>query len=137
VVGQELLQGRSDKDLAFFVTQFLTMMRPEHMVKKLFQTNGELRIAFLAALKLVAPQFPVPAPEAQAVGQTTEAMKQVLVGQPALVEQLGLVVQRFVQSKSAIDLNKWSQAADLTSERAAFVITNDLALAARYVQAAP
>ena len=53
VVGAELLQGRSDKELAFPVAQFLTLMRPEHYLRLTLQTNTERRIVLLAAIKLM------------------------------------------------------------------------------------
>jgi len=56
---------------------------------------------------------------------------------PEWHEQLALVVQRFIQTKGQIDLGKWSQAVDLTSHRTGFLICNDLALAARFIQMEP
>ncbi len=53
------------------------------------------------------------------------------------IEQLALVVQRFIQGKGQIDLARWSQAVDLTAHRAGFLICNDLALSARFIQLEP
>jgi len=47
------------------------------------------------------------------------------------------VVHQFIQKKGAIDLAKWSQAVDLTAHRAGFIIANDLALSARFIQMEP
>ncbi len=135
VVGAELLQGRSDKELAFPVARFLTLLRPEHYMKLTLPTNTELRVAFLAALKLVQPAFPIKTGDAAVVDQYAQVMRTTV--QPAWLEQLALVVQRFIQSKGEVDLNKWSQAVDLTAHRVGFVICNDLALAARFIQMEP
>lgn len=137
VVGAELLQGRSDKELAFPVAQFLSTVRPEHYLKRLLPTQAHLRIAFLSALKLVMPKFAVPAAEAQAVAQSAAGLLPMMQAQPALLEQLALVVQRFIQTKAEIDLHKWAQAVELTAHRAAFLLANDLVLATRYIQAEP
>ena len=56
---------------------------------------------------------------------------------PEWHEQLAIMVQRFIQTKGQIDLAKWSQAVDLTAHRAGFLISNDLALSARFIQMEP
>jgi hypothetical protein len=48
-----------------------------------------------------------------------------------------MVVQKFIQQKGQIDLAKWSAAVDLTAHRAGFIVANDLALAARFIQMEP
>jgi hypothetical protein len=135
IIGAELLQGRGDKELAFPIANFLTKMRPEHYLRLTIPTNTELGIAFLSAIKLVQPNFPVPANQAATVDQYLAIMRTMV--QPAWHEQLALVVQRFIQTKGAIDLQKWSQAVDLTAQRAGFIICNDLGLAARAIQMEP
>ncbi len=135
VVGAELLQGRGDKELAFPIARYLTMLRHEHYLRLTIQTNTELGIAFLAAVKLVQPSFPVPPNQAPTVDQYLMAMRQTV--RPEWHEQLALVVQRFIQTKGQIDLSKWSQAVDLTAHRAGFIIANDLALSARFIQMEP
>jgi tetratricopeptide (TPR) repeat protein len=135
VVGAELLQGRSDKELAFPVARFLTLLRPEHYMKLTLPTNTELRVAFLAALKLVQPNFPIKSGDAAVVDQYAQVMRTTV--QPQWLEQLAMVVQRFIQSKGEVDLNKWSQGVDLTAHRVGFVICNDLAMAARFIQMEP
>jgi hypothetical protein len=56
---------------------------------------------------------------------------------PHLLEQLAVVVQRFLETKAEADLHKWSNAVDYTSSRAGFLVCNDLEVAARLVQAEP
>lgn len=135
VVGAELLQGRGDKELAFPLASYLTKLRPEHYLRLTIQTNTELGIAFLAAIKLVQPNFPVPPNQAPTVDQYLHAMRSYV--RPEWHEQLALVVQRFIQTKGQIDLGRWSQAVDLTAHRAGFLICNDLALSARFIQMEP
>ena len=50
---------------------------------------------------------------------------------------LGVVVQRFLQSSSGVDLARWGHAVDATSYRAGFVVSGDLEVAARMVSAEP
>jgi hypothetical protein len=135
VVGAELLQGRGEKELAYPLASYLTKLRPEHYLRLSIETKTELGIAFLAAIKLVQPNFPVPPNQAQTVEEYVRAMRTTV--RPEWHEQLALVVQRFIQTKGQIDLGKWSQAVDLTSHRTGFLICNDLALAARFIQMEP
>jgi hypothetical protein len=135
VVGAELLQGRSDKELAFPLGAFLTKLRPEHYLRLTIQTNTELGVAFMAAIKLVQPNFPVPAAQAATVDQYLAAMRTTV--QPAWLEPLAHVVHEFVKHQGKIDLARWAQAVDLTTHRAGFIVANDLALSARFIQMEP
>jgi hypothetical protein len=56
---------------------------------------------------------------------------------PQLMEQLGVVVQRFIATKAEADLHRWSNAVDYTATRAGYLMCNDLEVAARLVQAEP
>jgi len=98
-------------------------------------TVGELKIVFLAALRLVQPKFEVKADLQQPVGQYLDALRKLVP--PQMHEQLGVVVQRFVTAKGEADLHKWSNAVDLTATRAGFLVANDLDVAARLVQTEP
>ena len=75
VVGSSLLQGRPEKELAYVIAKRLTFMRPDHFVRwpHVVPTVAELKIVFLAALKLVQPKFEVKADVAQGVAQYLHA----------------------------------------------------------------
>jgi tetratricopeptide (TPR) repeat protein len=135
IIGAELLQGRGDKELAFPIAAFITKLRPEHYLRLTIPTNTELGIAFLAAIKLVQPQFPVPANQAPTVDQYLGVLRTSVP--PQWHEQLAIVVKKFIESKGEINLQKWSTAVDLTSHRAGFIIANDLTLSARFIQMEP
>jgi hypothetical protein len=135
IVGAELLQGRGDKELAFPLATFLTKLRPEHYLRLTTQSNTELGIAFVSAVKLVQPQFPVPAAQQATVDQYLAVLRTHV--RPEWHEQLALVVKKFIESKGEINLQRWSTAVDLTSHRAGFIIANDLTLAARFIQMEP
>ncbi len=135
VVGGSMLSGRSDKDMAFPIASFLTKMRPEHYLRQIIPTNTELSVAVMAAIRMVAPQFNIPPDKIQLVEQYILALRQYLP--QAAQEHLHMVVQRFVQQKSQLDMAKWAQAVDLTSHRAGLIISNDLSLAARFIGQEP
>jgi len=134
VVGSDLLQGRPEKELAFAIARQLTFIRPEHYLRLAVPTVSELKVVFLAALKMVNPNAPVPG-DAAVIGQYVDAMRRTVA--PAVLEQLALVVQRFMQTKSDADINKWTQAVELSAHRAGFVLCNDLETAAKMVSTEP
>ena len=137
VVGASLLQGRPEKELAYVIGKQLTFMRPDHFVRwpHVVPTVAELKVVFLAALKLVQPKFEVKADVAQGVAQYLHHLQRSVP--PQQIEQLAAVVQRFVANKGEADIHKWANAVDLTATRAGFLICNDLEVAARIVQTEP
>jgi tetratricopeptide (TPR) repeat protein len=137
VVGSGLLQGRPEKDLAYVIGKRLTLMRPEHLVRwpHVVPTVAELRVVFLAALKLVQPQVPIKPELQQAVGQYLALLRKTVP--PQLMEQLASVVQRFIETKAEADLHVWSNAVDYTATRAGYLMCGDLDVAARLVQTEP
>lgn len=137
VVGASLLQNRPDKELAYILGKKLTLMRPDHFVRwpHVVPTIAELRVAFLAAMKMAVPNVPIKAELEQPVAQYLELLRRLI--QPQAVEQLAVVVQKFLASKADADLHRWSNAVDYTSSRAGFLMCNDLEIATRMVQAEP
>ena len=112
-------------------------MRPDHFVRwpTVVPTLAELKVVFIAALKLVHPKLEVKADIQQPVNQYLSVLPKLVP--PQALEQLGAVVQRFVAGKGEADIPKWSSAVDLTATRAGFLICNDLDVAARLVQTEP
>jgi len=137
VVGASLLQGRPEKEIAYVTAKKLTLMRPDHFVRwpTVVPTLAHLRVVFLAALKLSQPSFPVKPELAQPVTQYLDLLRKMVP--PQMMEQLTVVVQRFMASKGEADLTRWCTAVDYTATRAGFLMSNDLDVAARLVQSEP
>ena len=137
VVGASLLQGRPEKELAYVIGKKLALMRSDHFVRwpTVVPTVAELKVVFLAALRLVAPKFEVKSDLQAPVGQYLELLRRLT--SPQMLEQLSAVVQRFIAAKSEADLHKWSNAVDFTATRAGFLVCNDLDVAAKLVQTEP
>ena len=135
VVRPHLLQGKSEREIAFLSARRLTFMRPEYYLKMLLPTNTELKVVVLSALVMVQPRFPVPPDMVALVQQYVPEMQKRMP--PHVMEQLGAVVNRFIQASPEINLAKWGHAVDATSHRAGFVVCGDLDVAARMVSAEP
>ena len=135
VVRPHLLQGKSEREIAFLSARRLTFMRPEYYLKMLLPTNTELKVVVLSAIVMVQPRFPVPPDMVQLVQQYLPEMQKRMP--PQVLEQLAAVVARFVQAAPEINLAKWGHAVDAVSYRAGFVVCGDLEVAARLVSAEP
>jgi hypothetical protein len=134
VVGANLLQGRAEKELAYVIGKKLALMRPDHFVRwpTVVATVAELKVVFLAALRLVQPKFEVKPELQQHVTEYQRALTKLIP--PQMLEQLGAVVRRFIANQTEADINKWSHAVDMTATRTGFLICNDLDVAARLAQ---
>ncbi len=135
VVRPHLLQGKSEREIAFLSARRLTFMRPEYYLKMLLPTNTELKVVVLSAIVMVQPRFPVPPDMAPLVQQYLPEMQKRMP--PQVLEQLGAVVNRFMQAAPEINLAKWGHAVDAVSHRAGFVVCGDIEVAARMVSAEP
>jgi tetratricopeptide (TPR) repeat protein len=135
IVRPHLLQGKNEREVAFLSARRLTFMRPEYYLRMLLPTNTELKVVVLSALAMVQPRFPIPPDMVATVQQYVPEMQKRMP--PHALEQLALVVQKFVQAAPEINLAKWGHAADSVAHRAGFVVCGDLEVAARMVSAEP
>jgi golgin subfamily B member 1 len=67
-----VLTGFNPLELTFIVGKHVAMYRPEHYIRALFPTVTELTVLFFAAIKLVAPEQPVPPELANQIKATSE-----------------------------------------------------------------
>ncbi|HET9990580.1 MAG TPA: tetratricopeptide repeat protein, partial [Kofleriaceae bacterium] len=135
VVRPHVLQGKTEREVAFLLTRRLAFMRPEYYLRMLLPTNTELKVVLLSAIVMLQPSFPVPPNLVAPIQQYMAEMKKRM--QPHALEQLGAVVQHLVQSAADIDLAKWSYAVDAAAHRAGLVMCGDLDVAARAVVTEP
>ncbi|MCE9573275.1 MAG: tetratricopeptide repeat protein [Deltaproteobacteria bacterium] len=135
VVRPHLLQGKTEREIAFLSARRLTFMRPEYFLKMLLPTNTELKVALMSAIAMINRQFQVPPDVAPLVAQYIPEVQKRM--QPQMYEHLAVVVNQFLQKAPGVDLGKWGHAVDATSYRAGFVVSGDLEVAARMVSAEP
>ncbi len=117
---------------AFIAGRHLTYYRPGLYIRHLVPTGTGLRAWLFAAIRLVVPAFPV-TPELEGpVGENIALLERAVVG-PAR-DQLTSFVTKLLQA-GAIDLKKWVGGVDLTADRVALLLANDLELALEMVRA--
>jgi tetratricopeptide (TPR) repeat protein len=135
VVRPHLLQGKSERDLAFLSARKLTFMRPEYYLRMLVPTATELAVAVLSAIVMVEPGFAVPANMAATVQQYLPKMQKWISA--GAREQLAAAVAPFIKSAPDLNLARWGYAVDATAHRAGFVVSGDLEASARAIAAEP
>jgi hypothetical protein len=130
--GSALLTGYSPQDLLFLVTKHLTYYRPEHYLRWVLPSHGELKGLMLACLKMGNPGMNIPDKDG-VVGQWQRELEKIMTSME--VDNLQKVVARFVKSGEQADLKKWIRSLELTACRAGFLLSNDLETAAKMIQA--
>jgi tetratricopeptide (TPR) repeat protein len=118
---------------AFVAAQQLSYLRPGLYMRHFVQTGTALKAWLFAAIKLTSPQFPV-APDLEgSVTENLAALRQYLPADAK--DHLASVVSKLIQSGVALDLKKWVAAADLTADRAGFIVSHDLRTTAEVIGA--
>lgn len=110
--------------LAFIAGRSLAFMRPGFYARRVASTGTALRAWLLAAIRLVVPSFPVALDMDASVDEAFALLRdQLPTASRARLESL---VTRLLQSGRTLDVRRWAQAVDLTADRAAFLLANDL-----------
>ncbi len=134
-VGKGALAGGPPQALAFVASRQLAYFRPGLFLRHLVGSGSGLRAWLLAAIKVVTPAFPVPPKLTTKVEANLTALKSHL--DRAAQDRLRSLVQKLLSAAPELDMKKWIAAVDLTADRVAFVMANDLELAAAVIKASP
>jgi tetratricopeptide (TPR) repeat protein len=117
---------------AFIAARHLTYYRPGLYIRHLVATGTALRAWLFAAIKLIVPAFPITPELEGAVGENLALLESTIVGHQRDV--LTSVVTKLLGA-GAIDLKRWVGGVDLTADRAALILTNDLEIAIEMIRA--
>jgi hypothetical protein len=127
IVGRDLMTGYRDTEIAASVGAMLALLRPAYYLKLALSSVDELEAALHAAALVVGRQPRAPRPELAELTQSiaTELQKRInrQTGE-AVLELLGRLPER-------PDLARWRNAVDVAAQRAALLISGDLAATAR------
>jgi hypothetical protein len=131
-IGQRALSGRSPQELAFLAGRHLAWHREERFVRLLVPAIADLEDLFLAALHIGNPGLPLSAQAKQRVLPLAQAIEPMLdtVG----VDRLRGAFLRFVEDGGRTNLQRWSQAAEKTAQRAGLLLAGDLGAAERMLK---
>lgn len=131
-LGKKALSGRGPQELAFMAGRHMASFREDHFVRLLFSSIPDLEDIFLAALTIGQPQLPLAAQVRQRAVPIAKAIEPLL--DPAQKDRLRGHFLRFVEEGGRTNLQRWAQAAELTTLRAGLLIANDLGAAKRVLE---
>lgn len=130
VCGSALLSGLSPMDLMFVVARHLTYYRGEHYIRTMFQTKDEMKLILLSAMRISGVDI-----NDSAVDDWAAQIQKNM--EPADMELLNSVRQRFVEAGAKTNIKGWMQAIELSACRAGLLLCNDLEIASRIIQSDP
>lgn len=119
----DALRGRSSRELAFMAGRSLTMLREDHLILLAAPKRDEWVPLFAAALELAGV--------ATAPGVLRHRLAQRLPDEARM--RLIDAIVRAGDDVAALDPVAWGDAAELTAQRAGFVLSGDLATAAQAI----
>jgi tetratricopeptide (TPR) repeat protein len=126
-LGPDVLRGLGARELAFLAGRHLTYYRREHYALVHYPTIAELASVFLAAVRLVLPDVPVPPHLAEAVARRRKLLaRQVDVG---ALKRLEPAVRRLDARGGRLDFAAWIKSVELTAQRAGMLLCGDLRVA--------
>jgi tetratricopeptide (TPR) repeat protein len=118
---------------AFVAAQKLAYSRPGVYLRHFIQTGTALKAWLFGAIKLSSPQFPVATDIEGSVSEALSALRAHLTSDAK--DHLASTVSKLIQTGTSLDLKKWVAAADLSADRAGFVVAHDLESAVSVIRA--
>lgn len=134
-IGEGARASAPQQALAFVAARHLSFFRPGHFIRQMVPTGTGLRAWMMAAIRMVAPKFPVPTTLETQVRSCTTAIKQHLTGPQR--DTLLSLTQKLLQTAPELDMKRWVTGVDLTADRIGFTMSNDLRLASAVIEASP
>ena len=133
VLGRDLRVGRTDRELAFFLTKRLVGLRADRCLlwPRVVSTKSELRAIVGAAIQLVRPRYEWPEADQAAVRKYFTYLHKVLPS--AQMAPLESAVESLLAGPGPIDLDGWIAAAEETANRAGLLACGDIMAAAREI----
>jgi hypothetical protein len=131
VLGRDLAVGRTDRELAFFLTKRLVGLRADRCLlwPRLVSTKSELRAILGAAIQLVRPRYELPETDRAAVGKYLAYLQRVLPA--SQIAPIASAVESLLAGAGRIDLDGWIAAGEETANRAGLLACGDVMAAAR------
>jgi tetratricopeptide (TPR) repeat protein len=123
-IGQGAAAGGPQQALAFVAGRHLSYYRHGHYIRQLVPTGTGLRTWLFAAIRLVAPKFPVPQTMEAAIKECVNAIRTQLTGPQR--DALRSLTQKLLEAAPELDMKGWMVGVDLSADRLAFVLSNDL-----------
>ncbi len=133
ILGQNLVTGRTDRELAFLLAKNLVNLRADHFLlcPNVVSGQEEMRIVLAAAMKLVRPEYDLPNTDFLAVRKYLAYLQRALP--QAQMVQITAAVEQLAAEPASIDLGAWVAGGEEDANRAALLACGDIVAAAREI----
>jgi tetratricopeptide (TPR) repeat protein len=133
LLGKNLLSGRSEKELAFFLVRKLARLRADQFLlsPEAISSLDELRVIVAAAVKLVHPEFELAGTDAAQVRQYASFLQRTV--QPLTLASATAAIEQIVADPGRVDLEAWAAGANQSADRAGLLLCGDIVSAIREV----
>ena len=121
VVGHDMLQGRSERELAFEIGKALCLMKPEHYLGSAYPATNNLKIFFLAAMRVARPEAAIAVDSADLDRLVGEIEKN-----PHLKVGLKNVTDHYIQQNENPNFSVWLKALEYSSDRVGLLLSGDI-----------
>jgi hypothetical protein len=131
IIGPDMMQGKSDRELAFHIGKRLCWMRPEHYLGSVGYPTEFLKVLFMATMHITDPSLGV----GQTLGEQGEQVIKELQNMPAqMLMQLQKYMKQYLSTGKNPNLSAWLTAVEHTCIRAGLVMCGNLHEAASAVK---
>jgi tetratricopeptide (TPR) repeat protein len=133
LLGRNLLAGRSEKEVAFFIARKIVRMRADQFLlsPEAVASLDELRVIVAATVKLVHPEFDLPATDVGSVRKYAEFLKRAV--QPMVLASATAAIEQIIAEPGRVDLPVWAAGANQSADRAALLLCGDIVAAVREI----
>ncbi|MCA9514418.1 MAG: tetratricopeptide repeat protein [Myxococcales bacterium] len=141
MLGTDMLTGRSDRELAFFLAKRMAYFHPWHVITTIYGRDA-LEHLYMGACSLVDPGYQmvlredVPKDEQQRIATTVGEIRASLDKSmpPELRQQLAAVMQSLWRRTRTPEIGKWHRQIELTANHAGLVAAGDVGLVGQLVR---
>ncbi|MFA5623792.1 MAG: hypothetical protein WC966_01880 [Bradymonadales bacterium] len=130
IIGDDMVSGRSQRDLGYIIARQLTLIKPEHYMAGIRLPSENLRVMMLAVIAAFTPQQ-----GKQQLDENSERIRTAIAKMPRLIrDELQKQVTPIMRGKFDINTSHWLKAVDYTANRVALLLCGDLATALRNIR---
>ncbi|MBP7288872.1 MAG: tetratricopeptide repeat protein [Nannocystaceae bacterium] len=129
VVFQNLLRGKNEAHLVFALGRYMMdLYLPHYCYIALERSPQHLKQVFLACLRLVGMPVQGDTAALDIIGREIGSRMQ-----PAALDQLRSLMQKFVDAGGSTDVKRWAAASELTAYRVGLLLCHDLRIAGQMI----
>jgi hypothetical protein len=127
VIGRDMLEQKTERQLAFILGKYLTYFHPAHIFAGAYGAAA-LKVLYAAAVKFAHPEA-----QAEAREEEVESIRKELARKISsqMSNQLTAAVEHFYGAGTKPSIRSWLAGVELTANHAGLLLSSDLEIAAR------